>query len=358
MPLLIDSLALEQRVIESPLAGSMLRALRPLGLVGLGVLPGPIRRPLGARGPLLAPADFRGRRLATQASTVAEATLRALGAVPVPIASAGPIVGLDGVEQQIDSIYPDHYDLQARYLTGNIALWPRPLVLFMSRTRLERLAPADREILMEAARRSVAPMVAAQRRSDARAAAGLCRRGLVVTRATSQDLAALDSAVSRVYGTADPVTRANVRTIEAIKARLGVPADTVPACPGVKPRVSAVIPDGEYTVTITARDARRAGLPRSDDLARVRSQQFRLVLRAGGFTLLELHNDPPTVGFAGTFSVYRDRVVATGDNGDVLHARWSMTGDRLRFTHVSVPRAGSVNDYTGVWGTRPWLKTR
>src|SRR3954452_12937887 len=46
-PLLIDSYALEQRVLQSPLVGDMLDGLKPLGVIGIGVLPGPLKKPLG-----------------------------------------------------------------------------------------------------------------------------------------------------------------------------------------------------------------------------------------------------------------------------------------------------------------------
>ena len=59
-PLLIDSLALERAVLESPLAPAMLGGLKPAGVVGLGILPGPLRRPLGVA-PLVKPAGLRGR---------------------------------------------------------------------------------------------------------------------------------------------------------------------------------------------------------------------------------------------------------------------------------------------------------
>ena len=50
-PLLIDSYALEQRVLQSPLVGDMLDGLKPLGVIGLGILPGPLRKPLGVSPP-------------------------------------------------------------------------------------------------------------------------------------------------------------------------------------------------------------------------------------------------------------------------------------------------------------------
>src|SRR4051794_8803528 len=48
-PLLVDSLPLEGAVLQSPLAGKMLDGLEPAGVTGLGLLPGPLRRPLASR---------------------------------------------------------------------------------------------------------------------------------------------------------------------------------------------------------------------------------------------------------------------------------------------------------------------
>src|SRR5215813_10063196 len=103
-PLLIDSYALQDRVLRSPMIGQMLRGLRPLGLAGIGVLPGPLRKPLGITRPLLKPADYAGLRIGVQQSLVADATVRALRATPVWVPVSGPITGFDAIEQQISSI--------------------------------------------------------------------------------------------------------------------------------------------------------------------------------------------------------------------------------------------------------------
>ena len=63
-PFLVDSYPLQEAVLTSGLVDSMLEELQPLGLVGIGILPGPIRRPLGVANTLAAPSDFRGRRSA------------------------------------------------------------------------------------------------------------------------------------------------------------------------------------------------------------------------------------------------------------------------------------------------------
>src|SRR4051794_33956527 len=56
-PMLVDSIALEGQVLRSTITTPMLRALTPLGFAGLGVVPGPLRRPLGVTRPLVRPAD-------------------------------------------------------------------------------------------------------------------------------------------------------------------------------------------------------------------------------------------------------------------------------------------------------------
>jgi hypothetical protein len=59
-PLLIDSYPLQKRVLKSDLVDQMLAELRPLGLVGIGILPGAIRHPVGLRHRLAGPEDFSG----------------------------------------------------------------------------------------------------------------------------------------------------------------------------------------------------------------------------------------------------------------------------------------------------------
>src|SRR5262245_40724889 len=78
-PLLIDSYALQERVLRSPMTGQMLGGLRPLGLAGIGVLPGPLRKPLGIIRPLLQPADYAGLKIGVQQSLVARSEERRVG---------------------------------------------------------------------------------------------------------------------------------------------------------------------------------------------------------------------------------------------------------------------------------------
>ena len=129
-PLLIDSYALQERVLRSPMTGQMLGGLRPLGLAGIGVLPGPLRKPLGIIRPLLQPADYAGLKIGVQQSLVAGATMRALGGTPVWFPVTWPITGFGAAEEHISAIQGNQYDKAGKYLTANVNLWPRPLVVF------------------------------------------------------------------------------------------------------------------------------------------------------------------------------------------------------------------------------------
>ena len=84
-PLAVESYELQGEVLEAGIADELLEGVEPLGLVGLGVLPGPLRKVLGVERPFLRPADFDGMRVGLNRSQVGSASLRALGAVPVTV---------------------------------------------------------------------------------------------------------------------------------------------------------------------------------------------------------------------------------------------------------------------------------
>jgi TRAP-type C4-dicarboxylate transport system substrate-binding protein len=198
-PLLIDSYTLQARVLRSPLIGQMLGGLAAAGLAGIGVLPGTLRKPLGITRPLRSPSDYAGLTIGTQQSRVADATMRALGARPVWFGSEAPVAGLGGIEQQISQIQDTGYDQAGKYLTANVSLWPRPLVLFASRQTWAALTPAQRAILRQAVTADLTAETQVVRDNEQTDTAILCRRGVRFLTATPADVAALRRAVRPVY---------------------------------------------------------------------------------------------------------------------------------------------------------------
>jgi hypothetical protein len=188
------------------------------------------------------------------------------------------------------------------------------------------------------------------------AMAALCHRGIDPAQASDDDKSALRAAIAPVLDRLrrDPRTRATLEAIAAMRERI----DPEPALTcSTKERASKTgFADGTYTTDITRDDIRVSGAGRQlsrkeiDDFAR---STFSLVLDGNRF-VVEIVSPEGRRGVVieGTFSVYRDRFVATGSNGDVVRARFSFDGTSLRFQDVS-----AVADLKAIWGSRPWKRT-
>jgi TRAP-type C4-dicarboxylate transport system substrate-binding protein len=224
-PFLVDSLELERRVLARPGARRALAGVEPLGLVGLALLPGPLRRPLGVTRPLLGPADFRGATIGTRLGGVAESTLRALGATPKGY-RIGALGRVDGAELDAATILNNGYDAGTSTLTGNVVLWARPETIVASRTAFARLEPAQRAVLLRAGRAAVGPVAARIAREQREALAELCGRGrLTLAPASATQVDGLRAAARPVVASLrrDPATRRLLGEIERLKR--GIPAD-------------------------------------------------------------------------------------------------------------------------------------
>ena len=352
-PMMIDSYALELKVLQDEgVVRALLKSLDRLGLQGVGVLPGPLRRPLATRR-LGAPADWSGMRIGHAGGEQIARSLRALGARPRIIVSSGEFAGFDGVESHITSIAGNGYHHEAPYLTGNVVLWPRPLVLFAG----ESVTRAQLALLRRAARAAAPAVVDDLRDSDEERLGVICRQDLKLSFASTGALAQMRQAFRPVYGSLerDAATRATLARIDRIASSLGEPVEAV-SCDDQAPPSAAAIPEGTYKVTITPRDALRAGIAPDDPFVRAGVTHVTLDLQGGNF-VLQSDKDPD--GWEGTYSVYRDRVTVTGIDGSELTARWLFGHGRLRFEDISEPPRPGDPPYVQVtWGSHPWTKVR
>jgi TRAP-type C4-dicarboxylate transport system substrate-binding protein len=350
-PMMIDSYALELKALQDEeVVRPMLESLDRLGLDDVGVLPGPLRRPLGVRR-LVAPHDWSGMRIGHAGGEQIDASLRALGARPRIIVSSGEFAGLDGVESHVTSIAGNKHHHEAPYLTGNVVLWPRPLVLFAG----DGVTRAQLRLLQRAARAAAPGVVDALRKSEEERLAVICRQDLKLSFASPSALTRLGRAFRPVYASLkrDAATRATLARIERIASSLGEPVEAV-SCDEQAPPSAAAIPDGTYRVTITPRDAVRAGIAPDDPAVRAGFNHVTLDLQGGNF-VLQSDKDPD--GWEGTYSVYRDRVTVTGIDGSSFTARWSFGHGRLRFEDISdPPRPGEPPWVQVTWGSHPWEK--
>lgn len=154
-PLLFPDETAVAQVLSSLPVEPLLEPLREVGLVGLALLPGGLRRPFGLTAPLRGPDDWRGKLIRTHASLTGEAALRTLGATPVLRSSAdlraGPPPGIDGMDLHAEAIAGWGY---SGWLTSNVPLWPRLVLLLGNRSRLGRLSSEARTLLEHAGRQA------------------------------------------------------------------------------------------------------------------------------------------------------------------------------------------------------------
>jgi TRAP-type C4-dicarboxylate transport system substrate-binding protein len=288
-PLLIDSYPMLGRVFASGVVAKMATDAKVSGVVVIGVLPGPFRRVFGVDRSLLSPSDYRGAVLGMQDGALAQRTFELFGATPRAVPAETKLDGLDGYEQQLSAIVGNLYDEAPIRVTGNVALWTRPIALVASRTWFEKLDDVQRKALQAAVPAAVARALETTEREDADALAALCQSAVTFVASSPAQLGELRAAVEPIYRelAADPVTSASFAAISKLKG--ADPPSDVPACASVGPPPAAATTapvaadtselDGEYAVTLEPGD-----LSEAERLPELYGQT-RIVLDRGRFRL-------------------------------------------------------------------------
>jgi TRAP-type C4-dicarboxylate transport system substrate-binding protein len=358
-PFAIDSLETERRVLASGLADRALASVEQIGVVGVAVLPGDLRHPLGLTRPLLRRSDFDGAFIGVRASTLAKRTFEQLGAT-VAFSSGDDFAGFDGIESDLPMLEGVRADEGAVSLAADLSLWPRVLVLVANRQAWERLSAARRDALREAGRAALPDAIADLRASDADAYDILCRRGRVAfPRATAADVDALRRAVAPVTRDLD---RAAVAEIARLRAAAGEPPVHPPCRPPAREKPGPATPiDGVWSFDSDEADARAAHLA-DQDLTPENWGHHVLAFARGRFAITQEDREACTWVY-GTYRVRGHRVTwdvidggghgpqnATNRPGEHFDYDWSRFKDTLRLT--SVPRAVSAPNFI----VKPWRR--
>ena len=340
-PFLIDNIRLERSVLAGDIPGKMLAGLRPAGLVGLAILPGALRRPLGIVRPLLSVSDYRGARIGIRSSLLTEETLHALGATSVVLLPDSNVSGLDGVEAHLDTL-DSSYPIRGATVTGNIAFEPRPNVIFMNSRAFESLNSSKRAIIIRAA--DQARISAGVYEPDAGAAQDLCQRGIKIVAASTSDLAGLRAAVRPVYNAleSNPQTRAFIDEIVAIRHAVGGSPDTV-SCPSIKQASGNAQPGAEllgtWEVTFTLSEFNAAGAYPGEGSIHGNVGHFTLTFNHRHWLDVGPRDGPNTGPASGTYVLNGDQIIM--DRSDHAYPgsdteiwgpyTWSVYRDALTF---------------------------
>ena len=327
-PLLVDSYALEMRVLDSPLMPRMLAGPERVGLVGLGVTPGPIHYPVGRLRPLAEPSQWTGLRIGARAYEIQTASVKALGATPVPLALDTRITDLDGAVLGIEV-------LDGGNVTVNAGLWPRATVLVANGSVFNALTRSQRDKLRRAAREAIRGAAAYDRGWRKTSVTRVCDQGVRFIEASARDLAALRRVLQPVYDglERDRNTRAQIAAIQTMRA--SVAPDPVPVCTpaghgagGRELQPAATRLDGSYTVAVSGSDVAHA-------IARG---------AASLHSRLSVHGQGP---FTLTLNLARGAWrVAEAPDGWVLTGSYSLRGSLLTLVPDGMSQAGG-------WSFRP-----
>jgi TRAP-type C4-dicarboxylate transport system substrate-binding protein len=254
-PLLVHDLELEQRVLESPLASRMLVGVERAGVVGVALLPGPLRRPFGHSRTLVAVSDYAGRTIGVGPGEVEEATLRALGASTRVYMSLHPSFFAGAV---LDPWTISENRYEGKTLAANVVLWPRAETIVMNRRAFDTLTPAQRRILSEASRAAIGRRLDRIKSSEAEAVRAICTENLAsLATASPEDVEALHEAVRPVYAELERDAETRRLITEIRKLRDGSHSEPL-RCPPPETSVASEL-EGRWQTTPSREELLAAG---------------------------------------------------------------------------------------------------
>lgn len=234
-PLILTSNAAQRALATGPAGRALLRTLDGSGVVGLGLAVGSLRRPWATTEPLVDLRSWHGVTFRSYNSPVQEATIRALGAVPVRASVNFPDLvragTLRAAELDLGLYARNGYGTLLPRVVGNVVLWPRMQLLSLSQKRFDALTGQQQRWVRDAAQQAVQASVDLVP-DDATFAAHLCAQGVRFTDATPGQLLALRHAVQPVLdGLArDPATRTSLAQVQKVAtAHPGTDAINIPA---------------------------------------------------------------------------------------------------------------------------------
>jgi TRAP-type C4-dicarboxylate transport system substrate-binding protein len=335
-PFLIDSSALMGRVLTSPLAKHALAGTAALGLTGLAILPGELRRQIGVSRPLMRASDFRGARIAVREGQVEAATYRALGADPIELPPGSSLASVDGTELPFEVLADNPSAGDVRALAANVVLWPKPMTIVINADRFASLTRRQQHALRDAGPVAFAAQMKVVSERDDDALRRLCRIATPFVRAQPSELAALRAAVQPVYGQIERGA-GNAAALREILAMKGDAAPDAPACrhgdkPAATPDGQATALDGTYRTSFSKREL--ADSPDLMGAGEINDQNWGVLtvhLTHGRMTV-KAQNSHGSGTDTGRYTVNGDTIRFNSDQtGETFAFRWNLYRDTLKF---------------------------
>ena len=191
-PFLIDTPGLASAVATSPIADEILGTLKAEHMVGLGLVPEGIRRPVGYTDPLISLSDYEDRAIRVPKSDVAYELFAVLGALPSISetydrgAAGESLTAAESGPEWRDSIPAPSV------ITADVGFYPKFDVIVSSDRLWSGLTESQRSALAGAAKK-MSEDSSARRSSDSSEFAACCANGGAVVLASPQTRAELSA---------------------------------------------------------------------------------------------------------------------------------------------------------------------
>jgi len=337
-PFVVDSYDLQSDVLgDQQLVDLMSSGLDEVGLAAIGVFPGPLRY-LASRELMARPSDFVGKRVAISKSAVAQDTFEELGATTGDIAAGQAIDTFDAVESHLSAIVHNGYDRVSPLITADLALWPRSIVVFMTKERYEQLGAEGQALLRDAVSAGIGDATRRLKLGVAESVGVLCRRGQSFVASSPEDARSMREGVEPILEriSSDATAKTILERIRVLKT--SVAAAAAPECGPIPPSSTpaATELDGRWRACPTVEDILAAGGEPVE--ARENAGCTTWTFRAGTFT----ESGPmATSGQAGSYQVDGDMITIRRPNAEEFLFRWSLFRGRLTFANPGI--AGAIS---------------
>ncbi len=192
------------RAFDGPAGEEIRKALDSSGFVTLGFMELGFRHLTTSRKKVSAPADLKGLKIRLQANPVHIETFRLLGASPVQIDGQELFAALnqgvaDGQENPFSVISLFKlYEAKQKYLTETAHFYDI-LTFIGSKRILDKMTPADREVVLSAAAKTAALQRRYAAEEEGKYKQMLIEKGVEITPLTAEQRKAFEEATAPIY---------------------------------------------------------------------------------------------------------------------------------------------------------------
>lgn len=155
LPFLFPNEQVADKVLDGAAGQEILNTLDSVGIIGLAYWENGFRNITNSKKPITSVEDLKGLKIRTMQNTVQLETFKTWGANPQPMPFNEVFTALeqkviDGQENPIPLIYDSKFYEAQKYLTISRHFYT-PFVFMVSKKNMEKLSPADQDLIKKAA---------------------------------------------------------------------------------------------------------------------------------------------------------------------------------------------------------------